>query len=100
VSAWATHVAVTQSAGSPILALSRPLFLTIGVTFWSVRLAGFLFYRILQTGTDKCALPAVCRPHGFTHTADAAEVTGSNFTCTQPLLGCMCMQLATYMQAT
>lgn len=34
---------------------SRPLLLTIAVTFWSVRLAGFLFYRVLQTKTDKCA---------------------------------------------
>ena len=34
----------------------RPIFITIGVTFWSVRLAGFLFYRILQTKTDKCVL--------------------------------------------
>jgi Protein of unknown function (DUF1295) len=33
----------------------KPIFLTIAVTFWSVRLAGFLFYRVLQTQTDKCA---------------------------------------------
>jgi hypothetical protein len=32
----------------------RPLFLTLGVTVWSVRLAGFLFYRVLRTKTDKC----------------------------------------------
>lgn len=36
----------------------RPLFLTIATTLWSVRLAGFLFYRVLQTGTDTCALLA------------------------------------------
>jgi hypothetical protein len=57
--------------GLSVGAYYKPLFLTIGVTFWSVRLAGFLFYRILQTQTDKCALlccvrckrhraPAVC----------------------------------------
>lgn len=38
---------------------NKPLFLTIGVTFWSVRLAAFLFYRVLQTKEDKCAFVLV-----------------------------------------
>lgn len=55
ISAWATHIANAHAHGTSVFEYKRPLFLTIAVTFWSVRLAGYLFYRILQTQTDKCA---------------------------------------------
>jgi steroid 5-alpha reductase family enzyme len=35
---------------------ARPFFLTIAVTMWSLRLGGFLFYRIVEMGSDKCAI--------------------------------------------
>lgn len=57
MSAWATHLAATHAHGISATAGYRPLFLTIGVTLWSARLAGFLFYRIMQTGHDKFAPP-------------------------------------------
>jgi steroid 5-alpha reductase family enzyme len=53
LSAWATHIAAARGHDLSVGAYKRPVFLTIAVTMWSVRLAGFLFYRILQTGTDK-----------------------------------------------
>jgi Protein of unknown function (DUF1295) len=56
ISAWATHVAAANGNDVSVWANYRPVFITIGVTFWSVRLAGFLFYRILQTKTDKYAV--------------------------------------------
>jgi hypothetical protein len=37
-----------------VFSYHKPLFLTIAATCWSVRLASFLFYRVLQTGGDKC----------------------------------------------
>lgn len=65
VSAWATHVAAARGNDVPVWANYRPIFITIGVTFWSLRLAGFLFYRILQTKTDKYAsyLCACCKSY-------------------------------------
>jgi hypothetical protein len=64
ISAWATHIAAANGNDVSVGAYYRPIFITIGVTFWSVRLAGFLFYRILQTKTDKYAPSSqlVCRP--------------------------------------
>ena len=58
ISAWATHAAAMHGNGLSVGSYHKPLFLTIAVTFWSVRLAGYLFYRILQTQTDKCAAHA------------------------------------------
>lgn len=57
VAAWATQIAAMRGQDLSVVSYQRPLFLTIVTTFWSIRLAGFLFYRILQTGTDKCAPP-------------------------------------------
>lgn len=55
VSAWATLAAASHGHGLDVFSYRKPLFLTVAVTCWSVRLAGFLFYRVLQTGKDKCA---------------------------------------------
>jgi steroid 5-alpha reductase family enzyme len=56
VSAWATQVAAMEGHGLSAGAYTRPFFLTIAVTMWSLRLGGFLFYRIVELGSDKCAI--------------------------------------------
>ena len=55
VSAWATLIAAMHGNNMSVFSYHRPLFLTIAATCWSVRLAGFLFYRVLCTKGDKCA---------------------------------------------
>lgn len=54
VAAWATQIAAMHGNNMSAFSYHRPLFLTIATTFWSVRLAGFLFYRVLCTKGDKC----------------------------------------------
>jgi steroid 5-alpha reductase family enzyme len=54
VSAWATQIAAMEGNGLSAGVYTRPLFLTIAVTMWSLRLGGFLFYRIVEMGNDKC----------------------------------------------
>jgi hypothetical protein len=63
-----------------VFAYHRPLFLTLGVTFWSVRLAGFLFYRVLQTQTDKCVLSLLSSvlPQVFAFLVKTVAVIGLN----------------------
>jgi steroid 5-alpha reductase family enzyme len=56
VSAWATQVAAMEGYGLSAGTYARPFFLTIAVTMWSLRLGGFLFYRIVEMGSDKCAI--------------------------------------------
>ena len=53
ISAWATQIAAMHGHNMSVFSYHRPLFLTVATTCWSVRLAGFLFYRVLQTKGDK-----------------------------------------------
>lgn len=39
--------------GVSLLAPSKSLLVTAMISLWGARLAGYLFYRILQTGQDK-----------------------------------------------
>ncbi|KAK9826118.1 hypothetical protein WJX81_004958 [Elliptochloris bilobata] len=51
-SAWFTHAAACRAHGLALLAPSRSLLLAGCVTLWGVRLAGYLFYRVLKLGKD------------------------------------------------
>lgn len=53
VAAWATHIAATRANNLSVFEPNKPLFLTLAVTAWSIRLGGYLFYRVLKTKTDK-----------------------------------------------
>ncbi|KAK9828482.1 hypothetical protein WJX72_000234 [[Myrmecia] bisecta] len=52
-SAWTTHIINCKAHGLQLLAPSKSLLLAGCVTLWGVRLAGYLFYRVLVTGEDK-----------------------------------------------
>jgi steroid 5-alpha reductase family enzyme len=51
-SAWATHAAACHANGLRLFQPSKSLFLAGAVTLWGTRLAGYLFWRVLQTGKD------------------------------------------------
>ncbi|BDA45900.1 hypothetical protein COCOBI_07-6870 [Coccomyxa sp. Obi] len=51
-SAWATHAATCEAHNLRLFQPSKSLFLAGAVTLWGARLAGYLFYRVLQTGKD------------------------------------------------
>ena len=51
-SAWATHAASCRVHNLGLLQPSKSLFLAGAVTLWGTRLAGYLFWRVLQTGKD------------------------------------------------
>lgn len=52
LSAIATHAATCRALGTPALAPSRGALLAGCVSLWSLRLGGYLFYRVLQVGKD------------------------------------------------
>ncbi|KAK9825343.1 hypothetical protein WJX74_011074 [Apatococcus lobatus] len=52
-SSIATHVIYCRHFGVSLLAPSKSLLVTAMISLWGARLAGYLFYRILQTGQDK-----------------------------------------------
>jgi len=49
---WYSHVKCSSGMGLRILQPTSSLLLTSCVTLWGTRLAGYLFFRILQTGHD------------------------------------------------
>lgn len=49
---WATHWMHCQASGISLLAPSKSLLLTGVVNLWGLRLAGYLFTRVLQVGKD------------------------------------------------
>lgn len=51
-SAWATHAAAAAAGGVALFAPTRGFALTAVVTAWGVRLGGYLFSRVLETGGD------------------------------------------------
>ena len=51
-SAWATHAASCRVHNLGLFQPSKSLFLAGAVTLWGTRLAGYLFWRVLQTGKD------------------------------------------------
>ncbi|EIE22535.1 DUF1295-domain-containing protein [Coccomyxa subellipsoidea C-169] len=51
-SAWATHAAACHMHNLRLFQPSKSLFLAGAVTLWGTRLAGYLFWRVLQTGKD------------------------------------------------
>lgn len=54
LSAIATHAATCRALGTPALAPSRGALLAGCVSLWSLRLGGYLFYRVLQVQAEMC----------------------------------------------
>lgn len=52
-SAWTTHAVACRLQGLTLLQPSKSLLVTTCVTLWGLRLGGYLFYRVMQTGEDK-----------------------------------------------
>ncbi|GMH34043.1 hypothetical protein BSKO_01877 [Bryopsis sp. KO-2023] len=52
VATWTGHLAHCRLNRTPVFGWSRSLLLTCCVSLWGIRLAGFLFYRVLQMGHD------------------------------------------------
>ena len=51
-SVWATHALHCSVNSLSLLQPSKSLLLTVMVSLWGARLAGFLFNRVLQVGKD------------------------------------------------
>ena len=90
--AWSTQAAAMHGNNLSVGEYKKPLFLTIGVTFWAVRLAGFLFYRVLQTGKDSCVLLASSQACGRTLSSSQLRV----MLMTERIYAVLCFSLVCY----